>query len=894
MFVHKDQYYVIKMLRKQMAELKEEKESVKRYTEDSYGSRTGELEPLEKWSKSATTLIEMADKLVNEDKEHWKNKRPIGLCLNPKSPYQLRKKAEQICMKIAAHVQNARRFDVPLPYRQERVVADHFVYFKSRSTILDGIMGALQSPCINKIGVYGEPGILDFPRIQDEIARGLGLDPVSNELTSLEASNSNQARLIEKLVILEDVWESGLSLELLGIKEKYNLSYKILLTSRDENVVSLLSEVQFEIGKLALEEAWDLFEKIADDPYKSLSLPFYAIEIAKKCEQLPIAVATVANALRRNLIEWKTTLGKLQSPPSNLANSSQILTRLHLVIEFLYNGLKSDDLQQTFLLCSLLGQNATIQNLLKYGIGLGLFAGVKSIEEARAQVLSLVTKLRDSSLLLDSGSSSYFDMHDLVQEFAISTASKEQGVLALGEDAPIDWSNTQAMESIKWIYLSNGDTGPLPDEVKCPKLTFFHLSKKEPSLASLPNWFRDKERLRVLSLSKLNFMSIPSPISLPKSLCTFCLDQVELGKANIGTMMAELENLQVLSLAGSDIKELPKQMGQLAKLKLLDLSDCTKLKVIPPGILSSLSELEELYMRNSFDQWAEGIEEHKIQNASLAELKHSKLTAIEVCIICDIQKIPEGLFSENLARFKVFLGDRWNYWDSSWESSKLLILKLDARISFECSVRKLLKKTNELHLQGRIGAENVVSKLDEEGFQELKYLVVQDALEIKNIFCNSVSSKHAFPVLEVLFLRNLENMEKICHGLLGAASFRKLRLITIEYCNKMKNLFSSSIAKQLQQLQEIRVKDCSDMEEIVDDKEQESGNDAEEHKGHNFVELIALRSLRLQHLPKLIAFNSSCGTTRLFNEKVVLLNLEELRLSSIMVENIICNAFVKA
>ncbi|GLT61712.1 hypothetical protein SLA2020_343990 [Shorea laevis] len=871
MFVHKDQSNVIKVLRKQIADLEDEKESVKRYTEDFYSSRT---EALQNWLEITSNFIQRAHYLLEDV---GKRGKPL---------FQLRKKAEQICKDIAAHVQEARGFPgIPLSYRQEKMAADRFEDFESRSGVLKDIMEALRSPCINKIGVYGKPGMgktimvrevkrraeqerlfdavlmatvgrnPDLPRIQDEIAC------VSNEQTGL----------IEKtvLVILDDLWEPGLSLELLGIngKEEDNVvSYKLLLTSRDRDVVSHVSETQIEIGGLAWGDSWNLFKKIADDPEKSRGLPFYANEITKKCEDLPIAVATLANALRRrNLIEWKTTLRKLQSPPFDQPNSIQMPQSLHLAIELHYSGLKSNELQQIFLLCSLQGQNATIQSVLKYGIGLGLFPGVKSIEEARAQVLNLVTKLRDSSLLLDSGCSLYLEMHDLVRDFATSTVSKEYGVLALTEDLPINWSHMEAIQSIKWIYLSNGDTSQLPDELKCPKLTFFHLSEKSPSLASPPNLFRDNEGLKVLSLSKIKFLSIPSSsISLPKNLCTLCLDQVKLGAINIGTIMGELENLQVLSLAGSDIGELPMQMGQLTKLKLLDLSDCTELKVIPPGVLSSLSGLEELYMRNSFVQWAEGIEEHENQNASLAELEPLELlTTMEVHVICNIQKIPEGLFSENLARFKVFLRGRWNHWNSSLGSPKLLKLKLDAGISSSHSIRKLLKKTNELHLEGLIGVKNVVNELDEEGCQELKYLCVQDGLEIQHI----VSVEHEFPVLEVIFLRNLENMEKICHGPLGAGSFRKLRLITVECCNKLKNLFSSSIASQLQQLHEVRVKHCSDMEEIIDDKEQESGNNAEELEGH-IVELISLRSLKLQRLPKLISFNSSCRNMTFFNEKV--------------------------
>ncbi|GKV25693.1 hypothetical protein SLEP1_g35089 [Rubroshorea leprosula] len=859
MFVHKDQSNVIKMLRKQIADLEDEKESVQRYTEDFPNSRT---EALENWLKNTLEPIQTAHHLVEA----------VGK--RGKSPFQLRKKAEKICKDIAAHVQKARGFsDIPLSYRQEKVAADRFENFGSRSDVLKDIMEALRSPVINKIGVYGKPGmgktmlirevkrraeqerLFDaivmatvsrnpgYGRIVREIEFGLGHDFFSSELTSLEPSNSNEARLIEKnvLLIFNDPWDYFPLSDFLGMLsswEKY-YSFKILLASTDGGVEPHLLETQIEVGRLAWEDAWKLFKKLADDPDKNRGLPFYANQITRRCEELPIAVATLANGLRRrNLIEWKTTLRKLQSQPSDLPNSSQIPQSLYSAIELHYSGLKSKELQQIFLLFSLLGQNATIQNLLKYGIGLGLFPGVKSIEEARAEVLNLVTKLRDSSLLLDNGSGLFFHMHDLVRDFAISTVSKEFGVLALTENAPINRSHMEAMESIKWIYLSNGDASQVPNKLKCPKLTFFHLSEESPSLASPPNLFRDKEGLKVLSLLNMKFLSIPSSsISLPKSLCTLCLDQVVLGAANIGTMIGELENLQVLSLVGSDIKELPEQMGQLANLKLLDLSDCTKLKVIPPGVLSSLSGLEELYMRNSFVQWAEGIEEHENQNASLAELQTLMLlTSIELHVICNIQRIPEGLFSENLPRFKVFLGDRWNNWNSSGGVSKLLKLKPDARISSHHSVRKLLKKTNELHLEGLIGVKNVVNELDNDGFQELKYLFVRDALEIQHIS----SVKPAFPVLE------------------------------------LKNLFSSSIARQLQQLQEIRVKHCSDMEEIIDDKEQESGNSAEKREGHT-VELITLQSLKLQRLPKLISFNSSCRNMTFFNEK----RLEELQLCSI-------------
>ncbi|GKV02495.1 hypothetical protein SLEP1_g14928 [Rubroshorea leprosula] len=766
-------------------------------------------------------------------------------------------------------------------------------------------MKALQRPSINTVGVYGDDGIgktmlvremkrraekeklfdvvvmatvrmnPDLPRIQHEIACGLGLDRVTNEYTSQGASNLEKARQTEKkvLLILDDVWQPEMysklreRLPLVDEKEDSLLSYKILLTSTERAVLSNLSEEQFEIHPLEEKENWELFKKIAIDQDESIPLPFYAEEeIVSKCNQLPIAVTTLAKALKsRNPVKWKATYRKLQSYSH--------YEFLHSTLELNY-GLKSEELQQTFLLCCLMGHNAAIEDLLKYAVGLGWYQGVDSIEEARDKVSKSVSELKKSSLLLDSGSNIHFDMHDLVRNFAIWS-------IAFGEVELDSWSTT--MESIKWIYLSNAyGHDQLPDESNCPGLTFFHLSQEDPSKPIPPNFFSEMEQLKVLGLTKT--WSVPGSISLLKNLNTLCLDQSVLAVEKLGSIIQTL-NLQVLSLVGCNIEELPYQIMALSNLKLLDLSDCNKLKIIPRGVLSRLYSLQELYMRNSFRQWVmEGVNEQEKSNASLSELERlPRLTAIEVGInIPSIEMININLFRRNLARYVILVGDMWHSWDSSYGSSKMLKLKLDAKISSEHPVKKLLKKTEELHLQGLSGVNNVVNELDEESFQELKYLFIQDAQNVQHIITSRkhdgqhiiTSRKHdgqnvdqdsrnsippAFPVLEVLVLRNLEKMEKICHGLVGGSSFSKLIKIEVEFCNQLKNLFSSSIAKRnLLQLQEIRVIKCSNMEEIVDDDKQGGENDI----------LKELRFLRLEDLPKLNAFYCSCKRMTLFREQV--------------------------
>jgi hypothetical protein len=52
-----------------------------------------------------------------------------------------------------------------------------------------------------------------------------------------------------------------------------------------------------------------------------------------------------------------------------------------------------------------------------------------------------------------------------------------------------------------------------------------------------------------------------------------------------------------MSLLKSHISQLPRETGLLTRLRLLDLSNCSKLEGIPPNVLSRLVALEELYTK---------------------------------------------------------------------------------------------------------------------------------------------------------------------------------------------------------------------------------------------------------------------------------------------------------
>ncbi|GKV49328.1 hypothetical protein SLEP1_g56083 [Rubroshorea leprosula] len=811
--------------------------------------------------------------------------------------------------------------------------------------VLKHIMEALRNPIIKKIGVYGSSGVgktmlvkmvkakakqdssfnvvvmatvtkdRDLKSIQEDIARDVGLDQLSfREHTDRQVADLIKAKLMKErkfLVILDDVWETEIDFEKFGIpstsemqqatekKSKESSSgqedmlCKILVTSRFRDTLSVMMDEKdqvFEVHTLEDDEAWHLFKNIAGSKVESSDLQPTAKEIVKRCLGLPVAIASVGKAMKGKARqhEWETALMELKKP-----TPEGISAAVHKPIELSYKYLQRDELKQTFMLCSLLGHDSSIDDLLKYGMGLNLFQKVKTVEETRKKVLTLVDNLKLSSLLVDGHSNLHFGMHDQIREVALSIASRDHGVLALAdEDGGKEWPEKETMENLKWIYLSNGYPELMSNGLKCPWLTFFHMSCRGCSLAVPTDLFTGIDGLKVLCLTKIDFQSMPSQIPLiPTKLKTLLLDQCVFRIEALGAIMGNLENLEVLSLAGCDIEELPREMEKLTKLKLLDVSDCTKLRVIRGQVLARLSKLEELKMGNSFDQW----DDVEGRNARLAELTELRtLTALEV----RISNFRETLFSENLERFKIFIGivrrrefSGHYYWDSyswnsSFESSKIMKLKLQgASIN---SVKKLLKKTEELYLEGLNGVESLVDELDDEGFQHLKCLHVQNAPDIRHIFnpAGRLLPSHVFPILEVLALFNLRKMEKICHGLTGAAPFKVLRKITVYSCPQLKNLFSFSMARQLP-LQEITVRDCN-IEEIIDDvEEQGNGNDiVEESEGCKLAG--SLRSLTLAWLPKLISFFNSgnCSGISLFNDKFVFPNLEELELLRINVDMI--------
>ncbi|RVX18765.1 Disease resistance protein [Vitis vinifera] len=647
-------------------------------TVDEATRRGDQIRPIvQEWLNRVDEITGEAEELKKDENKSCFN----GWCPNLKSRYLLSREADKKA-QVIVEVQENRNFPDGVSYRvpPRSVTFKEYESFESRASTLNKIMDALRDDNMKMIGVWGMGGVgkttlvkqlaeqakqeklfttevyiqVSWTRepekiqqgisdIQQNIADMLGLD-LKEVAKSARAGKLMQRLKNEKiLIILDDIWKE-VNLEEVGIPSKDDhKDCKIVLASRDEDLLrkDMCAQECFPIQHLQEEEAWHLFKKTAGDSVEGDQLRPTAREVVNECQGLPIAIVTIAKALKDESVDvWKNALGELRSSaPTNIRGVEE---KVYTCLEWSYNHLKGDEVKSLFLLCGWLSYgDISMDSLLRYAMGLDFFYHIKSLEQARYKLVTLVKTLKTSSLLLDGGVSrdNFFGpsrllfmdadnksvrMHDVVRDVARNIASKDPHRFVVREDDE-EWSKT---DGSKYISLNCKDVPELPHRLVCPKLQFLLLQNISPTL-NIPNtFFEGMNLLKVLVLSEMHFTTLPSTLHSLPNLRTLRLDRCKLGDI---ALIGELKKLQVLSMVGSDIRRLPSEMGQLTNLRLLDLNGCWQLQVIPRNILSSLSRLECLCMKQSFTQWAaEGVSDGE-SNACLSELNHLRhLTTIEI------------------------------------------------------------------------------------------------------------------------------------------------------------------------------------------------------------------------------------------------------------------------
>ncbi|GMP90118.1 hypothetical protein CsSME_00041390 [Camellia sinensis var. sinensis] len=625
------------------------------------------------------------------------------------------------------------------------------------------------------------------------------------------------------LVVLDDIWDKLDLIEKVGIPfGEDHKGCKILLTSRRKDVYNKMNAQKiFSIEVLDEEEAWILFSGTAGEIVDSTDLNPIAREVARECGGLPIAIVTVGRALMKNQSKdvWIDAARRLKkSVPTKIEGMEAYV---YSSLKLSYNYLESEA-KSCFLLCSLFPEDTDIpmMALVRYGIGLRLFQDVDTIEDGRHRALALLSTLVSSFMLLEIDGK--IKMHDVVRDFAIHVACKEEAkhIVKAGIGLPYWPDNDTTFQNYTRISLMENNICELPDGLEFPKLEILLLQwNSYRSQMQIPNnFFRGMNDLKVLDMSGNIMFAVPPSIQLLTTLQTLCLDYCQLGDdiSIIGT----LKGLEILSLYRSNIKEVPRHFTQLTHLKLFDLRFCHDLTQISPGVISSLHKLEELYIGTAFTHWAVEGEDNSRNNVSLSELKSlSQLTSL--CLsVPNANMIPDDLRFEKLIRFEITIGTI-AYGGESFQ--KTLRLTYDTRLCGPVKVllkrseflllRDCKGLKNILEDLDRDGFDQSKS-LDLHFCHEMKYLLdmIDGAPRVSAPFRN----------LEELTVCCLANFSEICHGQLPNESFSNLRSVNLSFCPQLRLLFPPSLIRRLVYLQRLELHYCSNLEEIfaMEGKEQ--------------------------------------------------------------------------
>ena len=389
-----------------------------------------EIEPdVQKWLTRTEGIIQKAKELIEDEKAANTS------CFNLKSRYQRSRQAKKQSGDIG-QIQESKFDRVSYRLPPQGIWSARLrdcQALESRASILNEIMEALRNDDIRMIGVWGMGGVgkttlanqvaekaeedklfekvvmalnisqtPNVTKIQEEIAGILGLK--FGQEGELERADHLCKSLNNKktvLVILDDIWEE-LRLEKIGIPYgDAHKGCKVLLTSRKQGVLSrkMGTQKNFRVQHLCEEEAWSLFKKTAGDSVEQLKS--IAIKVLGECDGLPVAIVTVAKALKgQSEAVWNNALHELEN--SAAINIEDVHEKVYSCLELSYNHLKGDEVKRLFLLCGMLGYgDISLDQLLKYGMGLDLFEHVSSLEQIRNKLVTLVKILKNSSLLLD-------------------------------------------------------------------------------------------------------------------------------------------------------------------------------------------------------------------------------------------------------------------------------------------------------------------------------------------------------------------------------------------------------------------------------------------------------------------------------------------------------------
>ena len=210
-----------------------------------------------------------------------------------------------------------------------------------------------------------------------------------------------------------------------------------------------------------------------------------------------------------------------------------------------------------------------------------------------------------------------------------------QSCLMLGGLGLTEPPKEEDWEKANKIYLMDNELSDLPKNPRSPMLSTLFLQRNYKLRTITPSFFDYMPTLQILNLSRTGIKSLPESIYRLVSLKRLFLNDCHRFMI-LSPKVGELKQLEVLDIEGTDIMDLPKEIKELTNLTCLEVSFCAYLSngrramqsdvVVPCGIISTLSHLEELNMIANPDdkRWSACVEDIVAEVCTLESLNTLK------------------------------------------------------------------------------------------------------------------------------------------------------------------------------------------------------------------------------------------------------------------------------
>ncbi|KAL9999148.1 putative P-loop containing nucleoside triphosphate hydrolase, leucine-rich repeat domain superfamily [Helianthus debilis subsp. tardiflorus] len=645
---------------------------------------------------------------------------------------------------------------------------------------------------IVKVVIGNNPNMLS---IQNDIALCTGdVLPEATKAARAEHLSRRFKKILEDgekkiLVILDDVWEK-VELKDIGLTVPLPNGVKLLLTSRDSNICTqIAASVDLVLRLVSVDvleeaEAQGLFSQITGLS-KEDDQDLYQIgcDIVKKCGRLPLAIKLIGTTLKHqeNFV-WRTTLNRLRN--------NDLDANVQEIIKISYEHIKYDEDKEIFMHCGLFPEdyNIPIEHLTRYVWGLKLLRNVSSLSEARDRTYTSVRNLINANLLINSDHPGCVKMHDLVLAFVLGRVSTGDPIWIINHSDMSKWGRDKLSKSCSEISLICRGMSEFPRDFKYVNLSLLQLMHGDLLLNFPKDFYENFENLEVIAYYKMQYPLLPRSFHCSTHLRVLLLHEYQLMFDY--DFVGDLVNLEVLSFARCSIHKLPSAIGNLRKLKLLDLTGCVDLH-IDDGAFKNLHNLEELYMR---------VGDNKVVRFTEANFEELKMLSSQLCAL-EVEFFEKKTWMKNVSfkkldKFKISIGCLLEVQKAnkihSFENTLKLVTSCNHLLDLKIS--ELFKKTEKLHLQ----------------------------------------------------VEDMSRLEDVSHHLYNQHSFSYLKDLVISNCPKLIYLFPVYVASGLRKLERLKVSSCVVMEALV------HGDGSEINSESELIKFEQLKFLSLENLPKLV------------------------------------------